>query len=111
MSAAFGEFSGHTVTRYMHENKAWAVWILCDCDDDILWPLAELVGDARWPALQQRLSMGFMRPDTAKAWDYANEFVLDGFPALVINNIPAGENLEKYGTDVDGYHTQTPRLF
>jgi hypothetical protein len=90
------EYSSGTINQRLAANKPFCIFLLCDCQEEIKWPVQELVAQNEWNMLNEKLLIGYARTPAATSWQLYDNFAIDGGPALTIDNIPEGQNLEKF---------------
>jgi len=94
------EFGRAHIMEALAKNLPFAIFLLCDCDEDIRWgsALEELVRLPEYKEhnLKARFAFGFARRDGIESFGLLDNFAVEGPPALGIDNIPVGQNMEKY---------------
>ena len=93
----FVEYTGYNIMEHVRKDKPFALFMLCECASELKWPIAELRAHPDWPKLSDKFVFGFIRlaaSDQFQLWD--NFAIARGGPSLGLDNIPAGQNLEKY---------------
>jgi thiol-disulfide isomerase/thioredoxin len=102
----FVEYGSHNIMDHVRKDKPFALFMLCECASELKWPIAELRAHRDWPQLADKFVFGFIRLASSDQFQLWDNFAMErGGPSLGIDNIPAGQNLEKYL-----FRPATPRL-
>ena len=93
------ELSRKSAPGLLRRNLPFAVFMLCDCPDDMDWHLPKLEHllreDADGLRLLERLVLLYTQPSTAAALELHTMYATSA-PALVIDNVPEGARNERY---------------
>ena len=98
------EFAPAHVNSLLAQNKAFAIFMLCDCDDDVRWEPAiqDMKRLPEWDAqIKDAFVFGYARTGAINSFDLLDNFAIEGAPALGIDNIPIGQNMEKHTFRMD----------
>lgn len=112
-AAFFRELHGGNGWHYVQQNRPFLVLITCDCprDSDLdIATLENLVMDA---GLHHKFSFLWVKPESVQRFAMVETYGLteSNQPALIIDNIPIGQHVEKYlfPGRIERPHTATPK--
>eukprot|EP00475_Leptophrys_vorax_P037569 TRINITY_DN648_c0_g1_i9.p1 TRINITY_DN648_c0_g1~~TRINITY_DN648_c0_g1_i9.p1 ORF type:complete len:332 (-),score=98.76 TRINITY_DN648_c0_g1_i9:344-1339(-) len=99
-ASLFQEAGPHNIAMYLQRNKAFVMFLLCDCPRDervarALPALEQMIKDAHYDDLY---SFMYLYPPAASGFQLHMVFDMTQMdvPAFVIDNVPVGANMEKY---------------
>jgi thiol-disulfide isomerase/thioredoxin len=102
-SQLFEEAGPHNIAMFLQRNKAFVMFLLCDCARDELVAravprLEQLIKDAHYDDLY---SFMYLYPPATAGFQLHMVFdmTMVDIPALIIDNVPVGANMEKYRYD------------
>lgn len=100
-SQTIREVTPNNVQHFLNERKAFGIFILCDCEKDAI--VADLIPEFDALVLQNqelrdKVNLLFASLAASRRFQLSDVFQLgeEDLPALVIDNIPNGQNVEKH---------------
>jgi hypothetical protein len=62
------EYAAHNIGERISANLPFCIFLLCDCAEEIKWPVQEMVAHPAWGALKNGLLIGYARTAAATQW-------------------------------------------
>jgi len=87
------EFAPQYIMQALNRNLPFAIFLLCDCDEDVRWhdAVRDLQRHSAWASqIKGRFVFGFARRAGIESFALLDNFAVEGAPAFGIDNIPVG---------------------